>query len=105
MSTLVPVVLKKWLKTGKKGSLFLSLLFFLMGLMSYEMFFPFTVLFFITAFSCEKKFSAAVRKTIPYALFAAVIFCLSILLRTNITEETAYNGTTFGLDLPVILRT
>ena len=95
----------KWLKTGKKGSLFMSLLFFLMGLMSYEMFFPFTVFFFITAFSCEKKFSSAVRKVIPYVLFAALIFCLSILFRTNITEETAYNGTTFGLDLPVILRT
>ncbi len=95
----------KWLKTGKKGSLFLSLLFFLMGLMSYEMFFPFTIFFFITALSCEKKLSAAIRKVIPYVFFAALIFSLSILLRTNITEETAYNGTTFGLNLPVILRT
>lgn len=95
----------RWLKTGRKRYILLSLLFFLMGLMSYEMFFPLTALFFVTAVSFEKRFSSAVRKTIPYVLLAVLIFSLSIFLRTNITEETAYSGTTFGLDLPLILRT
>ena len=95
----------RWLKTGKKSHIVLSLLFFLMGLMSYEMFFPLTALFFITALSFEKKVSTAIRKSIPYVLLAVLIFGLSIVLRTNITEETAYNGTTFGLDLPLILQT
>lgn len=95
----------RWLKTGRKRYILLSLMFFLMGLMSYEMFFPLMALFFITTLSFEKKLSAAVRKTIPYVLLAVLIFSLSIFLRTNINEETAYSGTTFGLDLPLILRT
>lgn len=94
-----------WLREGKKSSLMLSLLFFTMGLMSYEMFFPLTALFLIPAWCEKKNFFKAVRRMLPWLLMALLIFGISMLLRGNITDETAYNGTAFSLDIPVILRT
>ncbi|MBR6088488.1 MAG: hypothetical protein IKP86_01050 [Anaerolineaceae bacterium] len=94
-----------WLRKGKRRFLVFSLLFFAAGLMSYEMFFPLTALFVILAFEHERKLSGTIRRSLPILLPAVVIFALSMLLRRNITAETAYNGTTFGLDLPLILRT
>ena len=93
------------MREGKKSSLVFSLILFTMGLMSYEMFFPLTVLFLIPALDQEKKPAAALRRVLPYILTAVILFGPSMLLRTNITEETAYSGTTFGLDIPAILRT
>ena len=95
----------RWMREGKKGSLAVSLLFFIMGLMSYEMFFPLTALFLILAWAEEKHVGKAIRKALPWILIAVLIFGLSMILRQNITEETAYNGTTFSLDIPLLLRT
>lgn len=95
----------RWMREGKKGSLAVSLLFFAMGLMSYEMFFPLTALFLILAWAEEKHVGKAIRKALPWILIAVLIFGLSMILRRNITEETAYNGTTFSLDIPLLLRT
>ena len=93
------------LRDGRTRDLIFSLVFFLMGLMSYEMFFPLTLLFLIPAFEKEKNLFKALRKILPFILAALLIFGLSMALRTNITEETAYNGTSFGLNIPAILRT
>ena len=95
----------RWMQEGKKKDLVLSLVLFAMGLMSYEMFFPLTALFLLPALDHEKKLPAAIRRVLPFLLTAVVLFVLSMLLRTNITEETAYNGTTFSLDPREILRT
>lgn len=94
-----------WLRDGRTRDLIFSLVFFLMGLMSYEMFFPLTLLFLIPAFGKEKNLFKDVRRILPFILAALLIFGLSMALRTNITEETAYNGTSFGLNIPAILRT
>ena len=94
-----------WLREGKTRSLVFSLIFFLTGLMSYEMFFPLTLLFLVPALEKEKNLFKAIRKILPFILAALLIFGLSMALRTNITEETAYNGTSFGLNVPAILRT
>lgn len=95
----------RWLKGGRKGHLVLSLIFFIIGLMSYEMFFPLTALFLVPALGEEKNLFKALKKILPWILAAVLVFALSMLLRTNITQETAYNGTTFSLDIPLILRT
>ena len=95
----------RWLRDGRTRDLVFSLVFFLMGLMSYEMFFPLTLLFLIPAFGKEKNLFKALRRILPFILAALLIFGLSMALRTNITEETAYNGTSFGLNIPAILRT
>lgn len=95
----------RWLREGKKRFLIFSLILFAMGLMSYEMFFPLTALFLILALDHEKKPVPALRRCLPHIGLAVILFSLSMLLRTNITEETAYSGTTFGLDIPAILRT
>ena len=95
----------RWTRENRTHYLILSLAAFTMGLMSYEMFFPFTALFLILAWDEEEKLSGMIRRVLPYGILAAGLFALSMLLRTNITEETAYNGTTFSMDIPVILRT
>ena len=94
-----------WLREGKTRRLVFSLVFFLMGLMSYEMFFPLTLLFLVPALEKEKNLFKAIRTILPFILAALLIFGLSMALRTNITEETAYNGTSFGLNIPVMVRT
>ena len=93
-----------WLRGGGKKHLIFSLLLFTAGLMSYEMFFPLIALFLIPALMHEKKIIPAIRRSLPYILTAGVLFTLSMLLRNNITEETAYNGTTFSIDPGTILR-
>ena len=95
----------RWLRERKTGFAVLSLLFFAMGLMSYEMFFPLTALFLIPAWEQEKHPLKAIRRMIPWVLLAVGLFALSMLLRRNITDETAYGGTTFSLDIPLILKT
>ena len=95
----------RWLREGKTRQLVCSLLFFLMGLMSYEMFFPLTLLFLVPSLEQEKDLVKTLRRMAPFILAAVLVFGLSMALRTNITAETAYNGTSFGLDIPVILRT
>ncbi len=98
------ILFVRWLREGKAGSLIISLILFMMGLMSYEMFFPLTALFLFIALAHENKLIPALRKMLPHILAAVILFGLSMLLRTNITEETAYNGTTFGAGLPAILK-
>ncbi len=93
----------RYLREKKPAQLIFSLLLFAMGLMSYEMFFPLTALFLIPALSHEKKLFPAVRKALPHILLAVFLFGLSMLLRRNIDDETAYIGTTFALDLKAIL--
>ena len=93
----------RWLREKKPSQLFFSLLLFAMGLMSYEMFFPLTALFLLPALDSEKKLFPAVRKMLPHIMLAVFLFGLSMLLRRNITEATAYNGTTFAPDLKAIL--
>lgn len=92
-----------WLREKKPDCLAVSLLLFAMGLMSYEMFFPLTALFVLTALFHEKKPFPALRASLPHIVLAVLLFGLSMLLRRNITEETAYSGTTFALDLNAIL--
>ena len=96
----------KYLHGGRNARRMLSLLFFVIGLMSYEMFFPLTALFLLLALAERKNFWKAVRDCIPHILAAVFLFALSMFLRAkNITADTAYAGTTFGLDIPTILRT
>ena len=96
----------KYLHGGRKARRFVSLLFFMIGLMSYEMFFPLTALFLLIALAERKNFWNAVRDCLPHILAAVFLFALSMFLRAkNIDPDTAYAGTTFGLDIPTILRT
>ncbi len=95
----------KFLRNGRTAPLLLSLLFFVIGLMSYEMFFPLTALFLLLALAERKHFWNAVKACLPHILAAAVLFALSMLLRAkNITADTAYSGTTFNFDLSAILN-
>lgn len=97
------VLFLRWLREKRPVQLAFSLLLFAMGLMSYEMFFPLTALFLIPALTTEKKLFPAVRKALPHILLAVFLFGLSMLLRRNITDETAYIGTTFAPDIKAIL--
>lgn len=92
-----------WLREKKTGKLVLSLLLFAMGLMSYEMFFPLTAFFVLLALFHDRKLLPAILDSLPHILLAVLLFGLSMLLRRNITAETAYEGTAFSLDLNAIL--
>ncbi len=95
----------KFLRNGRTAPLLVSLIFFVIGLMSYEMFFPLTALFLLLALAERKRFWEAVKACLPHILAAVVLFALSMLLRAkNITADAAYSGTTFNLDPSAILN-
>ncbi len=93
----------RYLRAKRPVHLAGSLLLFAAGLMSYEMFFPMTAFFVLLALFHEKNLLRAVRRSLPHILLAVLLFALSMLLRRNITAETAYSGTTFAPDLNAIL--
>ena len=94
----------KFLRNGRTAPLLISLLFFVVGLMSYEMFFPLTALFLLLALAERKHFWNGVKAGLPHILAAVILFALSMLLRSkNITADAAYSGTTFNLNLSAIL--
>lgn len=93
-----------YLKGSRKG-FWLSLIFFLMDLLSYEMAYPFLAFFVLFAVSHERNLWKGLRKSLPWIGMTMVFFAVSMWLRaTNITAATAYSGTTFNADPGAILR-
>ncbi len=96
----------RFLTTGRKGWLIASLTLFAVGLMSYEMFYPMILLVMIVVWRYRESFWQRIRSLFPYAVLAAVLLSLSMILRADYAAvgET-YAGTEFSLNLPKILET
>lgn len=96
----------KFLEDGKARERRLSLLFFAIGLMSYEMFYPLLLFYPLTAWLQRGSLRKGLRDSQPFILFEVVLLAASMGLRLSyVPEGEAYSGTAFSLDPAKILRT
>lgn len=93
----------RWIKTEQKRDLVWSLCFFTIGLLTYEVSFPFVLMFFLLACAYEKTFVKAIRRTLPFAVVTAAALATWFFVKMNV-GNTAYAGVAFSLDFGKIAR-
>ncbi len=96
------IYLEKYMKKGKKGYLFFSVLLYLFSLLTYEssyllvLVYPLALYYQIEAPMVE-KLKKVFRNAIPY--FTVAIVCFLIYIYMALTADSAYQGVTFQLDI------
>ena len=95
----------RFLHTGKTRHLVFSLLPFFIGLMTYEVCFPFILMIPLLIFLKTRDWKRTIRVTLPYGIMVLLLLCAVIIVRINMPQETTYAGVAFSLDLSAIVRT
>lgn len=99
------ICFNRYLENRKKKYLILSIIFFTIGLMSYEMFYPLILLYFLLAWHSQKKWKQVLSFCIPFILVEAILFSVSFGFRFYSAKMgfDTYSGTTFSFDIGKIL--
>ncbi len=97
--------LLRFLHTGKRKFYLLSLIPFLIGLMTYEVCFPFILLIPLIVFLETKSWKKTFRYSIPFVLIVFLLIGAIWVVRMKFAQESTYPGVAFSLDLFSILRT
>ncbi len=88
----------KYLEEPKKKSLFLSFLFFTVGILSYEMFYPLILLYPLLAIFHRKNLIKGLQVCLPFGVIASILFAVSMTFRlSSAAADQTYSGTTFSL--------
>ncbi len=97
--------LLRYLHSGRRKHLILSLLPFTAGLMTYEVCFPFILMIPLLVLADTRSLKKAIRVSVPYVVI--VLICLGAIafVRANIVQETTYAGVAVSLDFGRILQT
>ena len=85
----------KYTETSRKSFQILSCVFWFIALGTYEISYPFCILFFIVSLYAFKKFWPSVRKLIPQAVIGVFWLIINIVARKNATSK--YVGTSVSL--------
>lgn len=86
-----------FLRSGRTGRLVGSLVLFMIGLLTYEMFYPLLLIFIMTAVFERKSVPAGLRAAWGHLLITALLFALTIALKFASPDGAAgYSGTTFS---------
>ena len=96
--------LSRWLRTGKGRELALSLICFGLGLLTYEVCFPFLLMICLLILVRRKNFGRAVRDSLPFAGLVMILLAAVALVRTTAVMQIEYPGVAFSLDPVRILR-
>ena len=101
------ILFDRYLESGKKRQLAGSLLLYLVGLMSYEMFYPFILLILLFAWNAKKKIGEALKASLPHLIAVLGLLGVSFGFRWSYaaTGQMTYQGTNFSLDVGRILTT
>ena len=96
-----------YLEKRRKKHLVGSLILFTIGLMSYEMFYPFILLIVLLAWRSCKSLKKLFLQVLPYGIIEAVLLAVSFGLRQSYAAagEVLYEGTNFSLNFGKILST
>ncbi|MBR6088487.1 MAG: hypothetical protein IKP86_01045 [Anaerolineaceae bacterium] len=100
---LCALFLRRWMKGGKKRFLVLSLLMFAIGLLTYEVCFPFLLMICLLILTERKNLVKAIRSSLPFIGVTALIL-LCIYLSRKFFFSVAYSGVAFNPDPARILR-
>ena len=101
---LCALFLRRFLRTGKKSVLGLSLLFFGIGLMTYEVCFPFLLMICVLIWVNRGNFGRAVRESLPFVLLTLLILAGVFYVRWRFFTTAPYAGVSFSLQPDKILR-
>ena len=96
--------LSRWLRTGKGRELALSLLCFTVGLLTYEVCFPFLLMVCLLIWVRRKDLGRAVRDSLPFIGVAVLLLAAVAVIRTTAVMQVEYPGVAFSLDPVRILR-
>lgn len=96
--------LSRWLRGGKCGNLALSLLCFALGLLTYEVCFPFIVMIFLLIWVRRGSFRRALRDSLPFIGLVVLMLAGVFFVRARYVSKSTYAGVAFSLDPLRILR-
>ncbi len=75
------ICFNRYLENRKKKYLILSIVFFTIGLMSYEMFYHLILLYFLLAWNSQKKWRRVLSFCIPFILIEGILLSVSFGFR------------------------
>ncbi len=101
---LCAMFLMRALRSGKGRHLALSLLFFGIGLMTYEVCFPFLLMICLLIWVRQRNFVQAVRGSLPFVGLTLLMLAGVVVVRAHFVTETTYAGVAFSLKPERILR-
>ncbi len=96
--------LSRWLRMGKGKDLALSLACFGLGLLTYEVCFPFLLMICLLIWIRRGSFSRAVRDSLPFVGMVVLLLAAVAVVRTTSVMQVEYAGVAFSLDPSRILR-
>lgn len=102
------ISLRKYIESEKKRYLVISLLLFLLSLMTYETSYLLITVyplafFYSSSGTVRERLVRAIRGSVPYFITAVVCFGAYVYLSINSTQD--YKGVNFNLDIKTILVT
>ena len=100
---LCALFLRRWLVSGKAKPFWFSLVIFGIGLLTYEVCFPFLAMICLIILCHRKNFWKTVRDSLPFAGLTLLMLGAVYLVR-NLFFRTEYPGVAFNLELPRVLR-
>jgi hypothetical protein len=96
------ILFQSYLNKTKKTHYFLSILFYFLGAITYEVTLPLSCLYFILAFDKTKKFTESLKISYPYLLISLTIilsdFAIKYYLKTDKLIQSTYPGSDFYLE-------
>lgn len=102
---LIAYFFMRYLRSGEKRNLILSLLAYLVGCMIYEVVFPFGLLIPLLCWAEGVSPKRSIRTTLPFLLICMILLGAILILRMNLPTAEVYEGVRFKLQLSAILRT
>ncbi|MBQ4511450.1 MAG: hypothetical protein II969_00550 [Anaerolineaceae bacterium] len=102
---LCALLLSRWLKSGRVRDLLLCLLVFTIGLMTYEVCFPFLLMVCLLIWVRRGSFQQAFRDSLPFIGVTILLLAGIYLVRAKFVIYTTYAGVAFSLDPGKILST
>lgn len=89
-----------YLREGRKGALIGSAALFMIGLLTYEMFYPLLAVLILAAWHERKSFRGALKASAVHIAAALLLLGLTVALRLAAADSApAYSGTALSLDL------
>lgn len=102
---LCAMFLQRWLHSGRGLHLALSLLLFGMGLMTYEVCFPFLLMICLLILVNRGTFGKAVRGSLPFVVLTILMLLGVAAVRSRFVTQGTYEGVAFSLSPAAVLRT
>ena len=90
--------LSRWLRTEKRRELIFSLLFFAVGLLTYEVCFPFLLMICLLIWIRRRNFLRAVKDSLPFVFLVILIMILIFVIRSTSVKQIEYPGVAFSFD-------